>query len=240
LAAGEKIHQETRLWDEDKAQTTPMRSKEEAHDYRYFPEPDLVPFTVGEELIHQLREELPEPPEVKKKRFLHDYQLNDYDAQLLIQDKDLADFFEACVRHNNQPKKICNWIVGPLTQEINERKTAVGGLALTASSFAELVRKVEEGIVSSLSGKDILKIMIETGRSPSVIIEEKGLTQVSDDAFLEEIIDQILKRHDNVVRQVREGKESAMGFLIGQAMRQSQGKANPKRVGEIMKRRLAE
>jgi aspartyl-tRNA(Asn)/glutamyl-tRNA(Gln) amidotransferase subunit B len=238
LIAGEKIHQETRLWDEDKGQTTSMRSKEEAHDYRYFPEPDLVPFTVSEELIDRIRKDLPELPEIKKERFLRDYQLNDYDAELLIQDRDLADFFEACIRHDGQPKKICNWIIGPLMQELNERKTDIRSLVLPACALAELVKKVEEGTISSLSGKDILKTMIATGQSPSAIIAEKGLTQVSDDAFLEEIIDQILNQHDNVVQQIREGKESAMGFLIGQAMRKSQGKANPKKIGEIMKRRL--
>lgn len=243
LGKGERIIQETRLWDEEKAVTISMRSKEEAHDYRYFPEPDLVPFVVDKEEVEAIRKSLPEFPADKFKRFREEHKLSEYDANILIQDRDLADFFEKSAgipakAGSLQAKKICNWIIGPLQQELNKRKASIRDIPLKPEIFTDLIRKVEEGLVSNLVGKDILKDIIDSGKAAEEIIKEKGLAQVSDDSTLERIIDEVIADNAKVADQIKQGKESALGFLIGQTMRKSKAKANPKKAGEIIKRRL--
>ena len=238
VEAGERIIQETRLWNDEKQMTFSMRSKEEAHDYRYFPEPDLVPFTITEKDIEKVRQTLPEFPQEKINRFISQYQLSAYDASVLAQDKALAKFFEDCVAQLNAPKKICNWITSALKQELNTRKMDVHSIKLTPSDFVSLIKNVEEGVVSNLVGKEILTVMLDTGKACEVIIEEKGLRQVSDDEALNKIIDEILKENTPIVEQIKSGKESAVGFLVGQAMKKTQGKANPKKMGELIKRRI--
>ena len=238
VEAGERIVQETRLWNEEKGITVTMRSKEEAHDYRYFPEPDLVPFTVEENTINQIRQSLGELPPQKTERFIKTFALSEYDTRVLIQDKGLANFFEECTKLFNEPKKICNWIIGPLQQEINARKVEFKSLKLSTKDFVDLITMVEKGVVSNLIGKDVLKIMLETGKTAAQITQEKGLAQVSDEGALEKIVIEVISENPTVVAQIKEGKESAMGFLVGQSMRKSQGKANPKLLGEIIKRRL--
>lgn len=234
----ERIIQETRLWNEEKGLTITMRSKEEAHDYRYFPEPDLVPFVVDQETITRIQGSLPESPSAKLERLVKQYQIPEYDAQIIIQNPDLADFFETCTRIYDQNKKICNWIIGPLQQELNTRKVRVSGLNLTPAALIELIKKVEDGAVSNLIGKEILPQMIDEGKSAAALIQEKGLAQVSDEQTLEKMIDEIILENKNVVDQIRQGKESAMGFLVGQVMKKSSGKANPKKIGELFRRRL--
>lgn len=236
--SGGTITQETRLWNEEKQLTLPMRSKEEAHDYRYFPEPDLVPFVLSDSNVDAVRQTLPEFPEAKLKRFKAQYGLNDYDANLLVQDVKTADFFEDCAKIYTETKKICNWITGALAAEMNTRKQNAAELKLSAQALTDLIKKVEEGVVSNLVAKDILTIMIDSGTSADIIIREQGLAQVSDDGALEKLIDEIIGENPKVVAQIREGKESAMGFLVGQAMKKAQGKANPKKLGELVKRRL--
>ena len=236
--SGETITQETRLWNEDKQMTFTMRSKEQAHDYRYFPEPDLVPFIVSEEEIAAVRAGLPEFPDVKLNRFQSQYGLNDYDANILIQDKETADFYEQCAQIYQEHKKICNWITGAIAAEMNSRNSSITTLKVSPQNLTDLITKVENGVVSNLVAKDILTIMIDSGQSADIIIKEKGLAQVSDDSALEKIIDQILGENPSVVAQIKEGKDSAMGFLVGQAMKKTQGKANPKKLGEMIKRRL--
>ena len=236
--SGGTIIQESRLWNEEKAVTIPMRSKEEAHDYRYFPEPDLVPFIVTEADIDVIRKTLPESPEAKLNRFKSQHGLNDYDANILIQDQGIADYFEDCTKIYQETKKICNWITGALSAEMNTRKASVRELKISPQNLTGLIAKVEEGVVSNLTAKEILTMMIDSGQSADIIIKEKGLAQVSDDSALETIIDSILNDNPTVVAQIKEGKESAMGFLVGQAMKKTQGKANPKKLGEMIKRRL--
>lgn len=237
--SGGTITQETRLWNEEKQMTITMRSKEEAHDYRYFPEPDLVPFIVSVTEVESVRKTLPEFPEAKAGRFKSQYGLNDYDANLLVQDKKTANFFEECAKIYKENKKICNWLTGAVAAEMNSRHLSIENLKITPQTLTGLIAKVEEGVVSNLVGKDILSIMIDEGKSADIIIKEKGLAQVSDDSALETLIDQILGENPAVVAQIKEGKESAMGFLVGQAMKKTQGKANPKKLGELIKRRLA-
>lgn len=238
LQAGERLIQETRLWHEEKNMTMPMRSKEEAHDYRYFPEPDLVPFVVDGGTIQEIRRSLPELPQAKLDRFIQQYRLSEYDARILIQDQELAAFFEECARYYNDAKKICNWMNGPLLQELNSHKTTVSRLALKPQDLCALIQKMDEGVLSNLAAKEAFKIMIETGHDVQTVIDQKGLTQVSDENTLEKVVEAIMNEHKEIVGQVKNGKESAIGFLVGQAMRKTQGKANPKKIGEIIRRRL--
>ena len=238
LEAGQVIVQETRLWDETRGMTFTMRSKEEAHDYRYFPEPDLVPFMMDEAAIENAKQSLPELPEKKQNRLIEQYKLTLYDAKILIQDPDLADFFEQCSQYYKDVKKICNWINGPLMKELNTRKARLNEISLNAKNFAALIQKVDEGELSNLAGKDVLTFMIDTGRNIDTIIEEKGLTQVSDNSTLEKLVQELISEHQDIAEQIRNGKESAIGFLVGQAMRKTKGKANPKRIGELIKKAL--
>lgn len=239
LQNGERVTQETRLWSEEKQTTLPMRSKEEAHDYRYFPEPDLVPFVVEEKFIEEIRKGLPELPETKLARFLKDYGLVEYDARIIVQDPQLAAFFEQCAAKYKETKKICNWIISILLQELNTRRLSIHQTNLTPADFTDLIQKVEGGIVNNLVGKDVLKFMLDSGKTAGAIIEEKGLAQVSDTGALEKVVEEILGENAQIVTQIKEGKTSAMGFLVGQTMKKSGGKANPKIVSEIIKRRLS-
>ena len=238
VLSGGKIVQETLLWDDSKGVTIPMRSKEEAHDYRYFPEPDLVPFTLTPAEIDAVRKELPELPYAKQKRFREQYGLNEYDSFVLITDRFAADFFEACARLYPEFKKICNWIIGPVLKEMNERKVAMAGLHLTPERLVALIQSVEDGTVSNLVGKDVLTAVIDSGKDVATVIREKGLVQVSDDAVLWKIIEEVLKENPQVVDQIKAGKSTAAGFLVGQAMKKMQGKANPKKLNELIQRRL--
>jgi aspartyl-tRNA(Asn)/glutamyl-tRNA(Gln) amidotransferase subunit B len=236
--SGEKITQETRLWDEAKQMTIAMRSKEEAHDYRYFPEPDLVPFVVGQDIIDQIKKELPELPPAKLERLMKQYVMSEYDARIIIQDQAMADFFEECAKLYKDSKKICNWLNGAVLNEMNSRKATIQTVKLPARELTALIQKVDEDILSNLVAKDVLKFIIDTGKSVDTIIEEKGLAQVSDDGMLMTIVDQVISENPKIVAQIKEGKDAAAGFLVGQAMKKSQGKANPKKIGELIKRRL--
>ncbi|MFT7538129.1 MAG: aspartyl-tRNA(Asn)/glutamyl-tRNA(Gln) amidotransferase subunit B [Lysobacterales bacterium] len=238
LKSGEKIIQETRLWDEQKLVTASMRSKEGAHDYRYFPEPDLVPFTLEESDVENVRKTLPELPDDKLKRFIKEHALSEYDANILIQDKILAQYFEDCVSNFKDTKKIANWMNGAVLKELNERKITISEINVAPKELATLINKVEDGSISNLAAKDVLRFMIDSGKGAEAIIEEKGLAQVSDDSALETIIDDIIKENEEVANQIREGKDSAIGFMVGQAMKKTQGKANPKKIGELIRRRL--
>jgi len=239
LSSGDRIIQETRLWDETRSMTFTMRTKEAAHDYRYFPEPDLVPFMMEENAIETIRQTLPELPIQKRDRLINEYKISDYDASILIQDKDLADFFEQCAQQYNNTKKICNWINGPLMKELNTRKTVITNIKLHPKDLTDIIQKVDEAIVSNLAGKDVLTFVIDTGKSVDTIIEEKGLAQVSDEGALERVVDEIITEHTTIVEQIHNGKESAIGFLVGQAMKKTQGTANPKKIGEIIKKKLS-
>ncbi|MBL8012996.1 MAG: Asp-tRNA(Asn)/Glu-tRNA(Gln) amidotransferase subunit GatB [Candidatus Omnitrophica bacterium] len=238
ILSGGKITQETLLWNEEKAITVAMRGKEQAHDYRYFPDPDLVSFTVEEQLIAQVRSQMPELPAQKAQRFVHDYKLSEYDASVLIQDKKTADFFESCVAAKADPKKASNWITSVLAKELTDRKIEIDEMKMNAASLVELIKNVEEGVISNLAGKDVLKVMMDSGKGEAQIIAEQGLAQVSDDGALEKMLDEIFVSHADVVQQVKQGKQSAVGFLVGQAMKKSQGKANPKKLGEMITRRI--
>jgi aspartyl-tRNA(Asn)/glutamyl-tRNA(Gln) amidotransferase subunit B len=238
ILSGGNVVQETLLWDESKGCTLSMRTKEQAHDYRYFPEPDLVPFTLDAARIDAVKKSIPELPYAKLKRFMDNYNLNQYDAFILVQEQGLADFFEACVKQYPDAKKVANWLNGPLTKELNERKSLFSDVVLSVEEMTTLIRKVEDGIVSNLIGKDILTTVLNEGKSVEAIIQERGLAQVSDDTVLEKIVDEVLADNPKAVLEIKGGKTGATGFLVGQAMKKMQGKANPKKVNEILTRRL--
>lgn len=238
LNNNQKIVQDTRLWDAEKGITVSMRSKEESHDYRYFPEPDLAPFVINKEEIEGIKKLLPESPKARILRFVKDFGLSDYDANLLIQDKAIADYFEKCLAIFPNAKRIANWINTQVAAELNSRKLEIKDLKLSAQDLAELIKFVEEGKISNLQAKEVLSLMLETNKNAKEIIAEKGFVQVSDTKELEIFCDDVIKQNAKSAEDFKNGKENALMFLVGQVMKKSHGKANPKIVGEILKRRL--
>lgn len=238
LEDGEKVVQETRLWDEKKCETVSMRSKEEAHDYRYFPDPDLVPLSVSPQEVERIAASLPELPLPRLQRFQDTFGFSQKEAEVLISSKDLADLFEDCLKELNEPKKMANWLTGPLLRYINEKGLSIQSLALNPKHLAKLIKSVEEGVLSNLAAKDVLKDVLETHRDPSDIMTEKNLLQVSDTDELSRIIEDVIAKNEKSVKDYLGGKENALMFLVGQVMRISRGKANPKIAKELIAERL--
>ncbi len=238
LSEGGKIHQETRLWDVEKGETAPMRSKEEAHDYRYFPDPDLVPVEIPEDWIETLRQTLPELGEVRQKRFVKEYGLPEYDAGVLTTSKPLSDYFEACVKLFNQPKTVSNWVMGELLHELHNSGTEVKDSPVTPERLVGLLEMVEKGTISLKVARDIFPELYASGKGPEEVVKEKGLTQVSDEGTLEKLIDEVIQKNQAQVAQYKSGKETVLGFFVGQVMKASGGKANPGKVNELLKKKL--
>ncbi len=236
---GEKIRQETRLWNETKSQTSSMRSKEEAHDYRYFPEPDLVPFTVSKDEIEEIRRKLPELPTARIARFQKSFGLSEYDAYSLVSDKPLADYFEACAAHGGSVKLISNWIQTELLGALNERKIPFSKNPVSAKDLSELVCLIESATISGKIAKEVLPLMIDEKKSAEAIVKEKDLLQVTDLSLIEAVAVQVIQANPKVVEQYRGGKKQSIGFLVGQVMKETKGKANPKIVNEILEKKLS-
>lgn len=238
ILSGGKIIQETLLWDDARSVTVSMRSKENSHDYRYFPDPDLVPFVVDPAWVNAARQALPELPFEKLARFIDQYKLTVYDATIVIQTRELADFFESCYALYPEAKKIANWLNGPLLKELNERKCSFSGLNITAAVFTALIKKVENSEISNLAAKEVLTLFLDSGRSLEEIIREKGFLQVSDDNQLLSLVDEVLRDNPAAVAEIKAGKTNVTGFLVGQAMKKMPGKANPKKLSELITGRL--
>ncbi len=238
LESGEKISQETRLWNDDKGQTFLMRSKEEAHDYRYFPEPDLVPFTLSRESVEKIRATLPELPADRAKRLIRDHGLSPYDAYTLVQDRKLANYFEAAIKEKAGAKLTSNWIQSELLALLNSKKISIENSPVKPADLAGLVRLIENNTISGKIAKDVLPEMFETGKSAEAIVKEKGLVQVTDTKQIEEAVDKALAANPKSVEDFRAGKQQALGFLVGQVMKETKGKANPKMVNEILEKKL--
>ncbi|MCX5896903.1 MAG: Asp-tRNA(Asn)/Glu-tRNA(Gln) amidotransferase subunit GatB [Proteobacteria bacterium] len=238
LESGEKILQETRLWDVNQGITESMRSKEEAHDYRYFPDPDLVPLIIDDAWIDEIRSTLPELPREKKERFIRDYALPEYDAAILTATRQLADYFEECVRLGPQPKVVSNWIMGDILRNVPDTRD-ISQFPVTPSHLAEMLLMVDKGTISGKIAKTVFEEMVATGRMPQPIVAEQGLVQVSDEGALEKAIQSVLSAHADQVEQYRQGKEKVFGFLVGQVMKTTKGKANPQVVNELLKKMLA-
>jgi aspartyl-tRNA(Asn)/glutamyl-tRNA(Gln) amidotransferase subunit B len=227
LENGRRVIQETRLWDDDKGETRPMRSKEVAKDYRYFPDPDLPPVIISDEWLKELKARLPELRDAKKARFLEEYEIPEYDAGILVSDHSLADYFEECCKQHPQPKTFSNWIMGEILRRLQASEVEIDECPMTPDRLVQLVKLVEAGTISNNIAKDVLREVMETGKEPSRIVEEKGLKQESDEGALLAVIREVIEENPGPADDFRKGKEKALGFLMGQVMRKTQGKANP-------------
>ena len=238
LESGGKVVQETRLWDVQRGETRPMRSKEDAHDYRYFPEPDLPPLHVSDALIDEVGRLLPELPRAKARRFLSQYGLPAYDVKILCAERPLADFFEACAGQYMDYKKLSNWFLGELMRLLNEKGGSISSLKVQPAQLAALLSSVDKGEISANAGKDVLAEMFRTGRDPASIIAEKGLGQVSDAAVIEAAVDDAIAKNQGEVEKYRAGKKQVLGFFVGQVMKAMKGKGNPALINEMLKKKL--
>ncbi len=238
LDEGGRIVQETRLWDAQEGKTVSMRGKEEAHDYRYFPDPDLLPLVVDADWVERVRADLPELPQAKRRRFVADYGLTDYDAGVLTASKPLAEYFEAVVAAGAGPKAASNWITSELMGALHAQGLEIGDSKVTPPALAELIKLVEDGTLSSKMAKAVFSEMFATGKPAADIVEEKGLKQVSDAGELEAMLQKIFEAHPNEVEQFKAGKEKLMGFFVGQVMKQTKGQANPKLVNQLVRKLL--
>ena len=239
IEEGGRVVQETRLYNADENKTYSMRSKEEANDYRYFPEPDLVPLKNDFKFVASIRESLPELHYQVKERFIKDMKLSEYDAEFISSEKPMADFFEKVLKHYDVPKNIANWIMGDIAKYLNDNKIEMEKLELKPEFLAKMLKMIETNVISSKIGKDLLTEMITTGKDPDDIVKEKGMVQISDTGELEKIIDQVLADSPDNVALYKSGKTSIIGFFVGQVMKKTQGKANPKLCNEILAKKLA-
>ncbi len=238
LEKGERISQETLRWDEGRGLTVSMRSKEQAHDYRYFPDPDLMPLEIQQEWVEKLKGLLPELPLQKKERYITQYGLPEYDAEVLTFSMDMADFFEDCVKEFPEPKVVSNWVMGELMGFLNAERIDITETKVTPLNLAKLLHLIDKGTISGKIGKTVFEEMFKSGEDPEAIVEEKGLLQISDTKELEKIVDEVIKTNPGPVEDLKSGKKKAMGFLVGQVMKQTKGKANPQIVNEILRNRL--
>jgi aspartyl-tRNA(Asn)/glutamyl-tRNA(Gln) amidotransferase subunit B len=235
---GETVNQETRLWDEKNNRTRLMRTKEDAHDYRYFPEPDLQPLVVSQSFIEKIKSEMPELPDRMRDRFIETYDLSFADASQIAADKDLAAFYEATAKASNNPRVSANFILSGLTRQLNNSNKSVSDSLISAENLAELIKTLDAGKINNNQAKEVLGAMFESGETAAVVISEKGFEQISDAAAIEKIIDEIVENNQNQVAAYKNGNEKLFGFFIGQTMKASGGKANPKIVNELLKNKL--
>jgi aspartyl-tRNA(Asn)/glutamyl-tRNA(Gln) amidotransferase subunit B len=236
---GEKIVQETRLFDVTKGVTRSMRGKEEAHDYRYFPDPDLLPLIITEDQLSAWRAELPELPEARCTRFQEALGLPEYDALVLTAEKDVADYFEASVAVFAEPKKISNWVMGEVMRELNDRGAGLAQCKVRPQDLARLVKLVEDGTISGSMAKTVFKELFETGGDPEEHVKAKGLVQISDTSAIEGLVDEVLAENPAEVARYKGGDRKLTGFFVGQVMKKSKGKANPGLVNQLLARKLS-
>jgi aspartyl-tRNA(Asn)/glutamyl-tRNA(Gln) amidotransferase subunit B len=238
LERGDRVVQETRLWNPERGATAAMRSKEYAHDYRYFPDPDLVPVEPAAAWVTAIEQDLPELPRARRQRFLAEYGLPLHDAELLTSDRALADYFEEAVRVHGNPKALANWIGSELLRELKGDPAAVATALVRPAALARLVALIDEGTISGKMAKELFERMTRTGEDPDAIVRREGLHQVADEDALGRVIDQVVTAHPGVVDDYRRGKKQAAGFLVGQVMKATQGKANPQVVNRLLGERL--
>lgn len=243
LDEGGRLVQETRLWDPDREVTRSMRSKEHAHDYRYFPEPDLLPLLVTDEWIEDVRRALPELPDARRQRFVAEYALPPYDADVLTMRKDVADYYEEAVRQYRNPKALSNWVMGEVLRIIKDRKLdtalVIHDWPVAPERLAALVELIDSGEISGKIAKSVFEEMVNTGRTPVDIVAEQGLTQISDESSIVATIDAVLAANTSKVTEYRSGKDKLFGFFVGQVMKATQGKANPQKLNDLLKAKLS-
>ena len=238
LEAGENTLKETRRWDDAKNVTVSMRSKEYAHDYRYFPEPDLVEMEISQEWIERIRKELPELPQAKKDRFMKTYEIPEYDAGVIVSSKALAAFYEEAVKLSGDAKLASNFMMTEILRRLKDMDSDISDMPFDACDFADLLKFVKSGTVSNNMAKKVFREMAETGKKPEKIIEEKGMKQITDESAIEEIVDRVISENPQSVEDYRNGKDRAVGFLVGQAMKASKGKAAPQTVNRMVREKL--
>ena len=236
IEKGDLIEQQTRLFDPKKGQTRSMRSKEDSHDYRYFPDPDLLPLTFTNDFVDELKKTLPELPDIRKKRFIEDYDLSSYDSNILVSEKETADYFEAAAENSN-PKLVCNWVIGELFSVLNKINKTIEDCPIKAEDLGELVNLIDNETITGRIAKDVFEIMLNTGESPASIVDANNMKQVNDLSEIESVIDKIIEINPDQVNALSE-KPNLIGWFVGQVMKETQGKANPKTVNEILGKKL--
>ena len=236
IEKGNLVEQQTRLFDPKKGQTRSMRSKEESHDYRYFPDPDLLPLTFTDEFVDEIKKTLPELPDIRRKRFINEYGLSPYDSNILVSEKETADYFEEAAKNSN-PKLVCNWVIGELFSVLNKMNKTLEDCPIRAGDLGELVNLIDDETITGRIAKDVFEIMLETGNNPKTIVDENNMKQVNDLSEIESIIDKIIENNPDQVEALAE-KPNLIGWFVGQAMKETQGKANPKTVNEILSKKL--
>ena len=239
IEQGESVNQETRLFNTQSGETRSMRSKEDAHDYRYFPDPDLLPLTLDDDWIKGLQDSIPELPDQIKERFINEYSLSSYDANIIVSDKATSEYFEDVVKNRN-PKLVTTWVTGELFSILNKKNLIIEDSPITSKQLGELVDNIENGKISNRQAKEVLEEMCESGKGALEIIDEKGLSQISDENEIESLVDNVLNSNPENVKKYKNGKDKLFGFFVGEAMKLSKGKANPKIVNDLIKKKLSE
>ena len=238
LDAGGEIVQETRRWDEAKERTVSMRGKEESHDYRYFPDPDLVELRIDEAWKQAVRASIPELPDARRERYVREYGLPAYDADVITASKKLADFFEESLKYTSDAKAVANWIMGDLLGYLNTNRLEFDDVKITGQGLGEMIGLLEKGTISGKIAKTVFREMLETGKRPQQIVEEKGLVQISDEGAIRQIVAAVIEQNPQSVADYKAGKEKAIGFLVGQVMKETKGKANPGLVNQLLRELL--
>ena len=239
IEQGESVNQETRLFNTQSGETRSMRSKEDAHDYRYFPDPDLLPLTLDDDWIKGLQESIPELPDQIKERFINEYSLSSYDANIIVSDKATSEYFEDVVKNRN-PKLVTTWVTGELFSILNKKNLIIEDSPITSKQLGELIDNIENGKISNRQAKEVLEEMCESGKGALEIIDEKGLSQISDENEIESLVDNVLNSNPENVKKYKNGKDKLFGFFVGEAMKLSKGKANPKIVNDLIKKKLSQ
>lgn len=234
LESGGVVHQETRRWDDEAGEGYAMRTKEEANDYRYFPEPDLMPIRLSDEYINNIKDTLPELPESRKKRYIEELGLPEYDAGIITSSKTLSDFFESATKSCGNAKAVSNWIMTDIIRIAREKGIEYNELPFTSEQFAKLITLIDKGTISGSIAKKVFEEMVETGKEPEKIVEEKGLVQISDEGAIKEVVDKIIAANPQSVEDYKNGKDRALGFLVGQCMKEMKGKGNPQILNKLI------
>jgi len=232
---GRALAQETRLWDEARGVTVSMRGKEEARDYRYFPDPDLLPLVIDQAWVDGIRATLPELPDEKRARFIEAYGIPSYDARILTSSRTLADYFEACVKHFPEPKTVSNWVMGSILATLKAENKSIEESPVSPERLAELLRLIDSGVISGKIAKTVFDDMVSRGKAPETIVQERGLVQVTDADAITQVVNRVLSDHEKEVSDYKAGKTKLFGFFVGQVMKATRGKANPKIVNEVLK-----
>ena len=237
LEEGKEIDQETRLFDTKRNETRSMRSKEDAHDYRYFPDPDLLPLEISQDLIEKIKSDIPELPDEKKKRFIDKFNLSPYEATILVSDIETSNFFEEVIK-NSDVKLATNWITGELFAVLNEKNLEISQSPVSAKNLSKLINLIKDGTISGKIAKTVFEQMIDGDQDPLIIVKEKGLKQESDPKAIEELINKVIENNSDKVAEYKSGKDKLFGFFVGQAMKESKGKGNPQLINKILKEKL--